>query len=247
MMLLQFHFTRKKGLFRTGEPLMPEVQGFLLGKNATLVCMGDSITEAPDGYVSIVRNLIAAGYPERNIKVINAGVSGDRIVEMLARLNRDVLAHNPSVVTVSVGINDVWHGVRDFIRGVEIPDGNGPDGVPLEIFEAMVGQLVDTLREATDAEIVLLPPTVIGEDVDNPENLANAKLKGYVAAMRRVAESRQVYVASTHEDFVQTLRAGRSVNPDFCLTTDGVHMNSVGNHVLALSVLAALGYAGLAG
>ena len=220
---------------------MPSDQGFMLYRNATLVCLGDSITQAANGYVQVLENLIHAGYPERNIRVVNAGISGHRVPDMLARLERDVLAHRPSVVTVNVGINDVWHG---FSEGY--PDGDGPGGIPLPVYEALLGQLVDMLRESCDAEIVLVEPTVIGEDVDNPENRLNAKLETYVAAMRRVAEGRQTHLAPTHEDFVRALRAGQSVNPDFRLTTDGVHLNPIGNHVMALTILATLGFAGLA-
>lgn len=219
--------------------------GFLLGKNATLVCLGDSITESPTGYVTVVRNLIAAGYPERNIRVVNAGIGGNRVTDMAARLERDVIALKPNCVTINVGVNDVWHSFREWNPEREIPDGSGSNGVPLDTYEEVLGMMVDVLRESSDAEVVLLTPTVIGEDVDNPDNLANARLEQYVAAMRRIAESRQTYLAPTHEDFVMAIRAGCSVNPDFRLTTDGVHNNPVGDHVMALSVLATLGFAGL--
>jgi lysophospholipase L1-like esterase len=164
---------------------------------------------------------------------------------MLARLHRDVIAHRPNVVTINVGINDVWHGFRDWEPAREYPLGDGPNGVPVDVYEATVGLMVDTLREGTDAEIVLVTPTVIGEDVDNPDNRANANLAHYVAAMQRIAASRHTHLAPAHDDFVQAIRAGRSADPAFQLTTDGVHMNAVGNHVMALTVLAALGFAGL--
>lgn len=220
-------------------------QGFLLGKNARLVCLGDSITEAAGGYVDVLRNLITAGYPERNITVINAGISGHKAPDMLARLQRDVIAHSPHCVTINVGINDVWHGFYDFAAQRDIPEGDGPNGVPRDVYEACLAQMVDILRESTDAEIILLTPTVIGEDVDNPDNRRNAKLEAYIAAMHRVAESRGTLLAPTHEDFVAAIRAGTSANPAFRLTTDDVHMNPIGNHVMALTVLATLGFAGL--
>ncbi|HLK58556.1 MAG TPA: SGNH/GDSL hydrolase family protein [Chthonomonadaceae bacterium] len=219
---------------------MPSEQGFLLYRNATLVCLGDSITQASDGYVRVMESLIHAAYPERNIRVINAGIGGNRVPDMLARLERDVIAHSPHVVTVNVGINDVWHGFSDIY-----PEGDGPNGIPLPAYEAQLGHLVDMLRESTDAEVILVEPTVIGEDVDNPENRLNAKLDTYVAAMRRIAASRQALLAPTHDDFVRAVRAGQSVNPAFRLTTDGVHLNPVGNHVMALTILATLGFAGL--
>lgn len=229
---------------------MPELdagEGFLPGRNAVIVCVGDSITEAHDGYVAVLRNLIAAGYPERNIKVVNAGVSGNKAPDMLARLERDVLPHHPQWITISVGINDVWHGFYDFDGDKEIPEGGGPNGVPVDVYESTLNRMVGVLRESTDARIVLLTPTVIGEDLDNPANTANRRLADYVAAMQRVAAAQDTYLAPVHRDFVQALRAGKSVDPEYTLTTDGVHMNAIGNHVMALTILATLGFAGLAG
>ena len=55
----------------------------------------------------------------------------------------------------------------------------------------------------------------------------------------------QTYNINNLEDFVNAIRAGVSSNPEFRLTTDSVHPNSIGAHVFALSVLAALGFAGL--
>lgn len=217
----------------------------ILGKNATLVCLGDSITEAKDGYVGIVQNMLTAGYPERNISVVNSGIGGHKAPDMLARLQRDVIAHKPNVVTISVGINDVWHAFKTWVPMADYPDGDGPNGVSLDVYEACLNEMVDTLRETTEAEIILVTPTVIGEDVDNPNNKQNARLENYVATMKRVAESRNILLADAHSDFLTTIRAGIATNPDFLLTTDGVHLNPVGNHVMALTILGALGFAGL--
>ncbi len=208
--------------------------GFLLGKNGRLVCLGDSITENPSGYIAVVQNMISAGYPERNVTVINSGIGGHKAPDLLARLERDVIAHKPTLVTINVGINDVWHGL----------EGRG-NGTSLEVYKDCLMKMAAALREATDAEVIFLPPTVIGEDVDNPDNQGNALLKDYVAAMKEAGRSENIPCASTHEDFVNAIRAGKSANPDFRLTTDGVHLTPVGCSVFALSVLSALGFAGL--
>ena len=84
---------------------------FLIESGQTLVCLGDSITQAEPGYVSLMSALIAAKYPDRGIQIVNAGIGGHKAPDMRARLERDVLAHRPQWVTISVGINDVWHGM----------------------------------------------------------------------------------------------------------------------------------------
>src|SRR5512146_2916448 len=74
-----------------------------------IVFFGDSITELgaqSGGYVIVI------GYAlkEKNsgAEVIGAGVSGNKVPDLLARLDRDVLSHKPTTVFVYIGINDVW-------------------------------------------------------------------------------------------------------------------------------------------
>jgi lysophospholipase L1-like esterase len=201
---------------------------FRIEQAQTLVCLGDSITQFDPGYVSLLSDLIAAKYPERGIKVINSGIGGHKAPDMLARLERDVFAYKPQWVTVNVGINDVWHGM----------DG-GRGGVPLDIYERTVERLVQRTQEEIGAQVVLVTPTVIGEDVNAP---ANKTLAGYVTAMMRIAERRKTLVAPAHADFLMTLKAGQAASPDFQMTTDGVHLNAVGNARLTLTILETLNY-----
>lgn len=67
---------------------------------------GDSITDADhqlpayqplgQGYVRHIHNLLQAGYPELNLEIINKGISGDQITNLLARCETDVLQINPN-------------------------------------------------------------------------------------------------------------------------------------------------------
>ena len=200
---------------------------FLLQPNQTLVCLGDSITQAADGYVSVMAALIAARYPERAVRVVNAGVGGNKAPDLLDRLERDVLAYRPDWVTVNVGINDVWHGL-------EVP----ANGVPLERYEIVVEQIVAWLLES-GAQVILATPTVIGEE----DGLApNQQLARYAAAMEKIAVRRGTRLAPTHTGFLRALRAGRAADPQFRMTTDGVHMNAIGNARMALTILETLGF-----
>ena len=199
---------------------------FLIEQGQTLVCLGDSITQANPGYVSLLAALITAKYPERGIKIINSGIGGHKAPDMLERLHRDVIAHHPHWVTVNVGINDVWHGL-----------GNSGNGVPLEVYEPTVAEIVETAQREAGARVVLVTPTVIGED---PEEPANHLLRDYVAAMERLAAKYKTLVAPAHADFLKTLRAGQAASPEFKLTTDGVHLNDNGNARMALTILETL-------
>jgi lysophospholipase L1-like esterase len=209
----------------------PHFTDFAIGENQTLVCLGDSITQNSVGYCPMIAALIAASYPERNIHVVNAGIGGNKISDLLARLDRDVLAHNPDWVTVSIGINDVWHGLAD----------GGRSGVPLSVYREGLAELVDRLL-AAGANVVLLPPTVIGE---NPASEGNTALVDYRAAVHAIAASRGIPVAPTDTDLDTALAANLKIvggEPGKTLTSDGVHLRPAGDAVMAVAVLKTLGF-----
>jgi lysophospholipase L1-like esterase len=198
-----------------------------------IVCLGDSITqggEAPGGYVWLVRRYLTALYPD--IEVINAGISGHKSTDMLERFQRDVIDKKPQMVTISVGVNDVWHGFYD-----NHPEGDGPRGVKLEDYRKNVEEMI---RRAADAKIkvVLLSTTVIHENLENREN---AKLVGYNAALRDLARSHNGHFIDFQKPFAALIRAYRSTGArDNLLTADGVHMNGLGNKVMAYTILTGL-------
>ena len=75
--------------------------------------LGDSITQQGNwesGYINLVMSALEAN----GIKAVKipAGISGHKSNQMLARLERDVLKKKPQIMTLSCGVNDVWHGRR---------------------------------------------------------------------------------------------------------------------------------------
>ncbi len=52
----------------------------------------------------------------------------------------------------------------------------------------------------------------------------------------------RVLLAPAHADFGRALRAGQAASPDFSMTTDGVHLNAIGNARLALTILETLNF-----
>ena len=86
----------------------------------SILFIGDSITDCDrvrpvgmrdwlgESYVAFVNALLAANYPERDIKVLNTGTSGNRIIDLEARWQTDVLDLAPDWLSIMIGINDVW-------------------------------------------------------------------------------------------------------------------------------------------
>lgn len=117
----------------------------------SVVFFGDSITDSghredPDrlgnGYVRLLADQLL------DLKVINAGIGGNRAVDLQARLDNDVLAHRPELVSIMIGINDTW---RKFDRN---------DPTSTEAYEASYRDLLTRIT-STGARVILLEPFVL--------------------------------------------------------------------------------------
>jgi lysophospholipase L1-like esterase len=204
--------------------------GPLLVKSGERVAfMGDSITangySVLGGYVNlIVDGLRRAG---ADIVPVTDGVGGSKSSDMVERLRANVLAKQPDWLTLSCGVNDVWHWSLSNRRGVTLED-----------YRANVSGIVAQAR-AAGTRVMLLTPTPVGEDLDND---SNRKLAGYVAAMREIARDNNLPLADMNAAVQAALRQypARPART-FNLTIDGVHMNPGGNVVMAREGLRAFG------
>ena len=84
----------------------------LVKSGESIAFLGDSITQQGANEASGYVRQVAAGLKAIGIEatVIPAGVSGHKSNDMLARLTADVINKNPTWMTLSCGVNDVWHG-----------------------------------------------------------------------------------------------------------------------------------------
>lgn len=200
----------------------------------TIVFLGDSITQAgvrPDGYVTLTSQAIAEAYPDRDIRVIGAGVSGHKVPDCQKRLERDVLQKDPTIVVIYIGINDVWWW-----------NGRWGKGTTKEDFESGLYDLIERIK-ADGARVILCTPTVIGERTDG-KNEFDDMLEEYAAISRNVARETGSQLLDLRKAFMAYLEEH---NPDNAakgiLTRDSVHLNRNGNLFLANLVLDALNVA----
>ncbi len=70
----------------------------------------DKVFSYGNGYVFQVATLLMK-YDSQCIETINVGCGGDRTTELLKRYETDVVAKNPDVLSIMIGVNDVWHHV----------------------------------------------------------------------------------------------------------------------------------------
>ncbi|MBI1390195.1 MAG: G-D-S-L family lipolytic protein [bacterium] len=202
---------------------------FLLNDGDVIVFLGDSITQAgaaPEGYVTLFD--LFCGVNGYEVKVINAGISGHKSDDMLARLDRDVLSKDPDWVSISCGVNDVWHQFMENHKGV-----------PLDEYKKNMTEMVDRIQ-AKGAKVLLLTATVIYEDLNSDQN---KMLKGYNDFLREFAKEKNLLLCDLNKAFQERIK--QKMFPDQkLLTVDGVHMNPRGNRLMAREILRALGAEG---
>lgn len=195
-----------------------------------IVAMGDSITQA-GGYLKQADQVLAEQYPELKLpKIKNVGISGQKAEDMVKRFEKDVVARKPAVVTISVGINDVWHRV-----------GKPHDDKVLETYKENVTKMVD-MAQAAGIKVIIIAPTVIQED---PETEGNKRLLKYVAAEREIAAAKKCVFIDLHQMFLDALaKRPEAIEVDknkHAYTADGVHMKPAGDAIMAIAVLKGLG------
>ncbi|MBR4173651.1 MAG: GDSL family lipase [Clostridia bacterium] len=76
----------------------------------------DTVFEQENAYHSYMRKIFSILYPKVPINIINAGISGDTAEHGAKRLERDVLRHDPDLVILSFGKNDIWGGDEGLLK-----------------------------------------------------------------------------------------------------------------------------------
>ncbi|HYF52016.1 MAG TPA: SGNH/GDSL hydrolase family protein [Planctomycetota bacterium] len=193
-----------------------------------ILFQGDSITDCgcrnPDnmnplgtGYVSIIRGMLAAQYPELKLTILNRGVSGDRTAELLKRWDEDTLALKPTWLSIKIGVNDVWRK-----RG----EWNGQGHIQLSDYKQNLHTLIDRSYAGGIKNIILVSPTTIDDDLDSDLN----KLLGeYDEAVREMAKLQHATYVPARESL---LRAIKEI-PTVRWTSDGCHPTVAGHALIA--------------
>lgn len=203
----------------------------LMNEQKRIIFFGDSITELgvkPNGYVTLLRDSLAQ--QNTPYEIIGAGVSGNKISDLLARVDRDVLSKNPGIVVIYIGINDVWHFAFA---------SRGLSGTPKPVFQEGLTTLIETLK-LRNIRVLLCTPSVIGEKTGGT-NTYDAMLDEYSAVSRETAEKENIPLCDLRTAFKEYLALHNTENKEKgILTYDGVHLSDEGNRLAAQQILASL-------
>ena len=193
----------------------------------TILLQGDSITDAGrsrenDTYYGVgYPNLIAGelGYQcPGEYKFLNRGIGGNRIVDLYARIKCDFINLKPDVLSILIGINDVWH---------EIGNQNGVDA---EKFYKVYCMLIEEIKEALpEIQIMIMEPFVLkGPATEAAWEEFRSETEKRAEKAKAVAEKYNLVYIPLQEKFDQ---AAKICPPTYWLS-DGVHPTVAGHELL---------------
>lgn len=183
------------------------------GEPVRIVCFGDSVTGvyyhtgSRRAYTDMLGLALKQTHRRANLTMVNAGISGHTTVNALARIERDVLAHKPTLVTVMFGLNDMT-------------------GVPLETYRDNLVTIIRRCREV-GAELVLCTPNNVIDTSSRP----TARLLDYCQVVRQVARDQDVALWDCYNAFEQLRRRDKFAWR--MLMSDEIHPNMDGHKRIA--------------
>lgn len=197
----------------------------VIQKNWRVLFQGDSVTDAGRiyedskdlgrGYPVMVASLFNSFYPEKNVRFINRGISGNRVKDLEARWQRDCMELKPDLVSILIGINDCWRRY----------DSNDPTSV--EEFENTYRKILMDVKEHTDAKLIIMEPFLL--PVFDYQNDWREDLDPKIHAARNLAREFDAVLIPLDGIFAQ---AATIKEPTFW-SADGVHPTLSGHALIA--------------
>ena len=206
-----------------------------IANGETILFIGDSITDCSrsrpigkgmglgGGYVSLVDSMLVSDFPEKEIRVLNLGINGNRITDLESRWKRDVLDLEPDWLVVLIGINDVW---RQFDRPSD------QNQVTIELFEKTYRTLIMNIKSSLSG-LILLSPYFIETDLEHP---MRKQMDRYGTMVREIAEDFGADFIDLQSSFDRYL-SYRSIDS---ISDDQIHLNKIGQMKIALDVFQTL-------
>jgi len=199
------------------------IVAFMPQKKKRVVFFGDSITQQgmePGGYITRIDSICKLENKAAEFEFIGSGIGGNKLYDLYLRLDDDVLAKNPDIVVIYIGVNDVWHKAS-------FGTGTDPDK-----FERFYNAILKKLKER-NVKVILCTPAVIGERTDF-SNQQDGDMNRYSDIIRGIARKNNLLLVDLRQKF---LDYNKQHNPDNkesgILTRDRVHLNEKGNQLVA--------------
>lgn len=204
-------------------PILFLFVAFMPQKKNKVIFFGDSITQQganAGGYILRVDSLCKQERMGDRFEFVGAGIGGNKVYDLYLRMDDDVLAKNPDIVIIYIGVNDVWH---------KATSGTGTDP---DKFEKFYNAILKKLKDR-NIKVILCTPAVIGEKNDFT-NQQDGDLNSYSNIIRGLAQKNNLPLVDLRKIFLDYDLKNNPDNKDRgILTVDRVHLNPKGNQLVA--------------
>ena len=200
-----------------------------LKKGAVIVFQGDSITDegrkkdvlVPNdnkglgkGYAAVIAGHLLLAHPGMDLKCYNRGISGNKVPDLAARWDQDAVALKPDVLSILIGVNDLWH---------TLAFGKTYKGTIQDYETGYRALLERSQKEIPGVRIVICEPFTTRTSPDFKV------LADYGAVSKKLAEEMKLTFVPFQSLFDQAVR---SAPAEFWLW-DGVHPTAAGHAIMA--------------
>ena len=192
-----------------------------------ILFQGDSITDV--GRSREKDNNMGEGYPllikaslgfetQKKHEFFNRGISGNRIVDVYARIKNDIINLNPDVISILTGVNDVWH---------EFAIGNGIDADKyFKIYDMLIKEVQESLP---NVKIMIMEPFVLrGTATEMNWEKFDFEVKERAKMAKKISEKYNLHFVKLQNGFDEL---SRNIEPEFWLS-DGVHPTAMGHEYI---------------
>ena len=227
------------GCSRSAKRSAVETSCGLIGNRATLLFQGDSITDAGrdrrreesdndaralgTGYAFLIASHLLSERADAGLKIYNRGISGNKVFQLAERWDKDCIALKPSIVSILIGVNDIWHKL------------NGQYNGTLEVYEKDYRALLERTKKALPGvKLVVCEPFVLRCGAVNEKWFP--EFDGYRAAARKVATEFGAVFVPFQSAFDEAVKKA----PPAHWAGDGVHPTMAGACLMARTWLAAV-------
>jgi lysophospholipase L1-like esterase len=205
---------------------------FALKDGDRVVFYGDSITDQRL-YTTFIETYVVTRFPKLNVSFVHSGWGGDRVTgggggPIDVRLNRDVFAYKPTVMTIMLGMNDGSYRALD-------------EGI-FDTYKKGYQHIIDEVKNAApDIRLTLIEPSPF-DDVTQPpkfEGGYNGVLIHYAQFVKELAEQKHAGLADLNTPVVAALEKAKATNAELAkkIIPDRVHPGPSGHLLMAAELL----------
>ncbi|WPV64919.1 SGNH/GDSL hydrolase family protein [Chitinophaga sp. LS1] len=217
-------------------PISEKAKKITLKKDAVILFQGDSITDAGrkrdhdeannggalgTGYAFLAAAALLKQFPDRNLKIYNRGISGNKVYQLAERWDADCLNLQPDVLSILIGVNDYWHTLTNNYTGT------------VKTYQDDLTALLDrTKQKLPNVQLIIGEPFAVNH-VKAVDDKWFPAFNDYRTAAKEIAGKYNAIFIPYQDIFDKAQKSA----PGSYWTGDGVHPSLAGAELMASSWL----------